>query len=116
MNFPETLETILKEKNIKKVQLKNDLGISKENIQSWKRGSQASIERIITLAQYLNVSTDELLGLPNRDKKGDAPPDPDDPDNIREIANLAKQLPEREQIKWIGKLEEAVNNLILDAQ
>lgn len=109
MTFYDNLNRILGEKNIKKVQLEKDLGITKGNFYTWKNGADPTAKYIIMLSNYLNVTSDELLGLPDRKKEAEEPPGEEASPNITEAITLFRQLPDREQIKFIGRLEDAVN-------
>lgn len=45
-------------------EVSNDLGISKQKLSKWKTGyNEPSIDEIIKLADYFNVSSDYLLGI-----------------------------------------------------
>ena len=101
MNIIENVIRIMKEKGISVYKLEQDTGIRQQTFISWKKGTQPSADKIIKLIQYLEVSPNELFGY--------------DPltfltDNDREMLTLFKKLPEREQIKFIGRLEDKVNN------
>lgn len=54
---------LLAERKISAKKLSDDTGISTDNISDWKSGrSQPSINALITIANYLNVSIDYLVG------------------------------------------------------
>lgn len=54
---------ILAEREISAKRLSDDTGISTGNISDWKSGRcQPSINALITIADYLNVSLDYLVG------------------------------------------------------
>lgn len=54
---------ILAEREISAKKLSDDTGISTGNISDWKSGrSQPSINALITIADYLNISLDRLVG------------------------------------------------------
>lgn len=45
-------------------EVSNDLGISKQKLSKWKTGyNEPSIDEIIKLSNYFNVSSDYLLGI-----------------------------------------------------
>ncbi len=45
-------------------EVSNDLGISKQKLSKWKTGyNEPSIDEIIKLSNYFNVSADYLLGI-----------------------------------------------------
>lgn len=63
MNFIETLEKLLKEKNISAHKMSLDLGLSKSVVTAWRdRGNVPSGETLIKIADYFGVSVDYLLG------------------------------------------------------
>lgn len=62
---------ILAEREISAKKLSDDTGISTGNISDWKSGrSQPSINALITIANYLNVSIDYLVGRTDTCRKG----------------------------------------------
>jgi len=99
MEFIEKLIELMKSQNINSVDLQNNTGIRESTFRNWKKGSQPSADKIILLAKYFNITTDELLGLEPGIKLSE---------NDKELLEIFHQLPEREQIKLIGKIEEIV--------
>lgn len=102
MNLINNIEKIMEQKGITAYRLEHEAGIKQQTFQGWKRGSQPTADKIIKLISYLGVSPNELFNY--------------DPlttltDNDREMLSLFKQLPEREQIKFIGRLEDKVHNI-----
>ncbi|MFZ2537892.1 MAG: helix-turn-helix transcriptional regulator [Oscillospiraceae bacterium] len=66
---------LLKEKGYSQKDLTEHLGLSKGNFSEWKAGRSESYKKyIFEIAEFLNVSTDYLLG------RIDDPTDPDDED------------------------------------
>ena len=59
------IEKICKEKKIKITSLINEMNMSKGNLANWKKGGYPSVEVLIRIADYLQVSTDYLLGRTN---------------------------------------------------
>lgn len=99
MEFIDILLNLMKERKINTYNIQKETGINESNIRNWKRGSQPSADKIILLAKYFNVTTDELLGLEPGIKLSE---------NDKELLEIFHQLPEREQIKLIGKIEELI--------
>lgn len=99
MEFIEKLIELMKTENMNSIDLQNNTGIKESTFRSWKKGSQPSADKIILLAKYFEVTTDELLGLEPGIKLSE---------NDKELLEIFHQLPEREQIKLIGKIEEIV--------
>ncbi len=59
----KNLFKIIEEKGISAKKLSEDTGISSGNISDWKSGRcMPSVNSLITIADYLNVSMDYLVG------------------------------------------------------
>lgn len=101
MDFFNTLSELMREYSMNTLDLQRETGIKESTYRNWKKGSQPTAEKLVILAQFFNTSTDELLGLkPRRELT----------ENDEELLELFHQLPEREQIKLIGRIEELINN------
>lgn len=62
--FPNNLKLLRKEKNISQTELSKLLKVSLKTISHWETGySEPSIDQIIFLAKFFNISADDLLGL-----------------------------------------------------
>lgn len=61
--FINNLENILLQKNISTYRMCQDTSIATSSVSGWKQGKMPSIEKLIIIAQYLEVSSDELLGI-----------------------------------------------------
>ena len=60
----EKIKALRKARNINQIQLANALGVSKQCISNWENDNiQPSIDMLIKIAKYFNVSTDYLLDL-----------------------------------------------------
>lgn len=67
--FGERLKWALDANNIKQTNLAKELGISQQGVNRWCQNlTQPDNDTIVKIAQYLNVSTDYLLG---NDRKKD---------------------------------------------
>lgn len=62
MEFIEKLLKELNKRNINKAELARNTNIPNSTIRSWEKGSQPTIDKIIKIAEYLNLSLDELCG------------------------------------------------------
>jgi len=63
-NLNERLKEVRMEKNISQSQLAKDTGLSQSAISFWESGERSpSVQAVIILAKYYNVSTDYLLGI-----------------------------------------------------
>lgn len=62
--FAERVELLLKERGVTKYQLAKDTGISKSVISEYcKKTVQPTADNIIKIANYLDESTDFILGV-----------------------------------------------------
>lgn len=100
MEFINILTNLMKDKSINTLDLQRDTGISESTYRNWKRGSQPTAEKIIILSKYFDISSDMLLGLKEPLELTE---------NDKELLELFRTLPEREQIKLIGRVEDLVN-------
>ena len=99
MELIQNIALLMKNKGITPAQMERDIGIKQTTFISWKKGSQPAADKLIKILQYLEVSPNELFGYPTI---------PELTENETELLNLFKQLSEREQIKFIARLEDKV--------
>ncbi len=62
----EIIEAIVKEmksQGISATKLENETGIGKNTIAVWKRGTQPTVDKLLRVIKYLNMSADELFGI-----------------------------------------------------
>lgn len=60
----ENIKRLRKARNISQVELANELGVTKQCVSNWENDYiQPSIEMLIKIAKYFNVTTDFLLDL-----------------------------------------------------
>lgn len=102
MEFIDKVIELMKENNINSIKLQNDTGIRESTFRNWKKGTLPTADKIIKLANYFNISADELLCIKNSSNKLSLN------DNDKELLELFHQLPEREQVKLIGKVEDMI--------
>lgn len=105
MNFIENLTEILKEKNITQYKLCKDLEIGQSTFSSWKKGKSPSIEKIVLIVRYLEISADWLLGIDSNNIYQELT------QNEKEMLKNFKLLSERDQIKMIGAIEEKLKTM-----
>ena len=96
MNFIEKLLEIMNERDISGYQLEKDTGIKQATLGKWKKGSLPTIDKLITLVNYFQVSSDELLGIDISNLT----------ENEQELLEQFRKLSDRDQIKFIGRIEE----------
>jgi len=63
MDFIENLTKVMKTKGITAYRLCIDLKIGMGTIASWKNGRYPTIDKLVKICQYLEISADALLGL-----------------------------------------------------
>lgn len=64
----EKIKELRKVFGISQVELAKELGVSKQCVSNWENGNVLpSIDMLIKIAKYFNVSTDYLLCLDNED-------------------------------------------------
>ncbi|MDO5391694.1 MAG: helix-turn-helix transcriptional regulator [Eubacteriales bacterium] len=102
MNFTERLLKILEEKQITPYKLCKDIGIASNSINNWKKGSLPTIDKFTKIILYLEVDPLYLLGIENNNQYTGKQLS----ENERELLENFAKLPEREQIKFIGRVEE----------
>ena len=62
-NFGKNLENLIAEKQITQAQILKDLNLSKNQIHYWTKGkAEPCIDDLINLADYFDISLDELVG------------------------------------------------------
>ena len=98
MQFIDVLLKIMNERNISGYQLEKDTGIKQATLGKWKKGSMPTIDKLIILINYFQVSADEMLGFQYKNTLTE---------NEKELLEHFKKLPEREQIKFIARVEDA---------
>ncbi len=60
----ETIRSLRKSFNVSQVQMAKDLNVSKQCVSNWENDNiLPSIEMLVKIATYFNVSCDYLLGL-----------------------------------------------------
>lgn len=99
MQVIENIIRIMDNKGITPYKMEKDTGIKQTTFISWKKGSQPPADKLYKIIQYLEVSPNELFGYDATASLTE---------NEKELLKLFQQLPEREQIKFIGRLEDTV--------
>lgn len=62
MDYLQAIDMKLKEKNITAKKMLSDLNYSHSLITQWRKGNTPSLDKIIAVAEYLNVPVSYLLG------------------------------------------------------
>lgn len=98
MDIIENICKIMNEKGISAYKLEKDAGINATTFYNWKNGKQPPADKLLKIITYLGVTPNELFGYSQEQKLNE---------NEIELLKYFKLLPEREQIKFIGRVEEA---------
>lgn len=107
MKIIDNLEKILKEKGVTAYKLEKEIGLRQSTFSNWKKGTEPSIYKLLEIIQYLEVSPNELFGYNETGQSETAGSDPEQmTENEKEMLKYFRMLPDREQIKEIGRIED----------
>ena len=96
MKLSQVLNSLMAETNVSAYKISKETGISDRLIGYWKKGEKMpSAENLLTIANYFGISVDYLLTGEDKIK-------PVANDEL-ELLTYYKELPEREQMKLIGR-------------
>lgn len=96
MKLSQVLNSLMAETNVSAYKISKETGISDRLIGYWKKGEKTpSAENLLTIANYFGISVDYLLTGEDKIK-------PVANDEL-ELLTYYKELPEREQMKLIGR-------------
>lgn len=101
MTINERMFEIMKRKNVKAIDIANHLNITKSVVSNWKsRGTNPPAEYVEPICELLEISIEYFLTGEEKESVLDLT------ENEKEMLENFKILPEREQIKLIGIVEE----------
>lgn len=106
-NFSNALRSLRTEKGLSQGQLSEALGVSKSRISMYEQGKrEPDLEMLVSIADYFNVSTDELLG---RSKDSSAIPAQAtiETKELNKLIDIVKEL-DIENIKLLQKVAKAM--------
>lgn len=114
MTFAERLTELMAERKLSKLSLSKKIGISDRVVGAWANGENgANLTSAVTLADFFEVSLDYLAGRSNlREMATKKEPALVISENGQEMLRLYEQLPEREQLLLLGRLQEMVAPLL----
>ena len=96
----ERIMLLCEEKKINGKQLGELLNLKKSPLTDWKNGkAKPTVEQVKRICEIFAVSADYLIFGKTKELS----------ENEKEMLELFQQLPDREQIKFIGRLEDAAN-------
>lgn len=100
MKIIEYIEQTMKKQGVTAYQIEKNTGIKQQTISNWKKGIEPGAEKVLKIIKYLGVTPNEVFGYSTT---------PELTENEKELLELFKQLPEREQIKFIARLEDKLD-------
>ena len=108
MNFAERLSGLMAERGLSKLALAKKIGVSDRVVGAWVNGENgATLEKAVGLADFFDVSLDYLAGRSDvREMSIKKEPAPEISENGQELLEIYNQLPEREQLLLLGRLQE----------
>lgn len=108
MNFAERLDELMAETKMNSLRLSKEIGGSDRVIGAWRKGEyEPKLESLIRLADFFNVSLDYLAGRSDvREMSIKKEPALEISENGQELLEIYNQLPEREQLLLLGRLQE----------
>ena len=95
--IPKLFE-LMESRNVTAQKVSQDTGISSGNISDWKSGRSApTVDKLIILSNYFNVSIDYILGKEQKNSSSELT------ENELTIIELFKELSETQQGELIGR-------------
>ena len=104
MEIIENIIKIMEKQGITAYKLEKEAGINATTFYNWKNGKQPPADKLYKIITYLGVTPNEIFGYETEEQLSE---------NEKELLEQFRKLPEREQIKFIGRLEEAANNFTI---
>ncbi len=93
----ENIIKIMNQKGITAYKLEKETGINAATFTHWKNGTQPSADKLEKIIEYMKVSPNEIFGYQN---------DTFLTENEQELLEQFRKLSDRDQIKFIGRIEE----------
>lgn len=103
MGIIDNIINIMNKKGITAYKIEKDLGIRQQTFSNWKNGTQAPVERINDLINYLGVTPNEVYGY---EQGKDLLNDPQ-----KEMISIMEGMNERDQWKAVGIIENYSQNI-----
>lgn len=98
MEIIDNIIQIMDRKGITAYKLEKDTGIKQQTFQGWKKGHQISVNALIEMIRYFEVTPNELFGYNTES---------DLTEKEKEVLELFKKLPDEEQKEYIIRMKEA---------
>lgn len=107
MTISQRIFYILAQKHKKQKDLARYTGISETAISDWKKkGTNPSADKLAVISEFLEVSVEYLLTGSENTRN------PELSENEIELLTLYKKLSARDQIKFIGRIEEIIDRSV----
>ena len=103
MVFIEKLLNELKERKISKSELARSTEIGDSTIRSWEKGSQPTLDKLIKIANYLDITLDELCCYNAKNRKNEIQAaynaaDPGTKAAVRKLLDIKEQEENQEEL------------------
>lgn len=103
MEFIEKLINELNNRNITKAELARNADIPNSTIRSWEKGSQPTIDKVMRISEYLEISIDELCGINaknrNEIQKAYEAADPGTQAAVRKLLDIKEKSEEEKSLE-----------------
>ena len=103
MDFIKKLLNELKERKISKSELARSTEIGDSTIRSWEKGSQPTLDKLIKIANYLDITLDELCCYNAKNRKNEIQAaynaaDPGTQAAVRKLLDIKEQEQNQEEL------------------
>ena len=103
MDFIEKSLNELKERKISKSELARSTEIGDSTIRSWEKGSQPTLDKLIKIANYLDITLDELCCYNAKNRKNEIQAaynaaDPGTKAAVRKLLDIKEQEENQEEL------------------
>ena len=102
MYFIDNLNRIMKSKGITVYKLEKEIGIRQSTYHGWENGKTPATDKLLEIIKFLEVTPNEVFGYETEYMTEDE----------KELISNFRKLPKKEQIKFIGKIEDKVEEII----
>lgn len=92
---------IMNQKGITAYKLEKETGINAATFTHWKSGTQPSADKLEKIIEYMKISPNEIFGYQS---------DSFLTENEQELLEQFRKLSDRDQIKFIGRIEEFIKD------
>lgn len=93
----DNIVKIMSEKGITAYKLEKDTGINAATFTHWKNGTQPTAEKLERIIEYMKVSPNQIFGYESEAFLTE---------NEQELLEQFRKLSDRDQVKFIGRIEE----------